>query len=42
MYPTFLALHAVMRWLVLLSLFSAIVINAQGYLLKRSYTLLYV
>ena len=38
MYTTFLALHAVMRWLVLLSLLSAIIVNAQGYLLKRSYT----
>lgn len=37
MYTTFLALHAVLRWLVLLSLLSAIIINAQGYLLKRSY-----
>ena len=38
MYTTFLILHSVLRWLVLLSLFSAIIINAHGYLLKRSYT----
>ena len=38
MYTTFLSLHSVFRWLVLVSLLTAIVVHAQGYFRHRVYT----
>ena len=38
MYTTFLAFHSVFRWLVLISLLAAIIVNAQGYVRHRIYS----
>lgn len=38
MYSTFLALHSVFRWLVLISMLYAIVTSTQGFLMKRPFS----
>ena len=38
MYSTFLALHSIFRWLVMVSLLYAIVTSIQGYLTKKPFS----